>query len=496
MNVTRRKRIMSFLRQHKWQVVWALGVLLPSAWALRLLLGSPPVVTPSKDTTFLTGRTLPDGSLDFSAALWHHCNTPVNDADNAAILLRELEAPEDLLGFLNRYAMKQANDPEHSSEIFAAIAQEQGFDVHTHRSRLIRQAARSQVIRLPWTRKQFSAVAEFVDRDVEYVRQWKEAVNRPAISKPIGTTIDEIHDAIFRGAACTLARGMLDAGEGNWEAAIKHFESIDRAAEHLCQLQCGWMLNSGLDLRNNMTQSILLVLREVDTVPPRFAAWVRHRSEWSVRDIAINAIDNALRIRAQTYVRDIRNPEGGPLRSWLRSGLVGNAEARQIQVTQLRNSIDWETVASIQNDAIDELVELLSRGTLAQSRTQYTAVCRSRAERDPHSQMIDTIQQFTGEDITEPLARSIVFGFFHRRIGVALDWTVLLARMDRTAVFAVAIREFRQKHQRWPDTVFELPNQIDTIDPSTDEQFHYETSRSERFPAIDYREGWSVRLRL
>jgi hypothetical protein len=446
---------------------------------------------PSKDTTFLTGRTLPDGLLDFSAALWHHCNTPVNDVDNAAIPLRELEAPEELLIFLSRYSMEQAENSEQASEIFALIAQEQGFG-------FIEDGIMGslQAIRLPWTAKQFPAVAELLDRNVDYIQQWKEAINRPAISKPIGTTLDELQRTIQDGSNHCFVHGMMYAGEGNWAAAVENFEVVDQAADHLCRLQCGWMLHRGLRIRNDISLALVGAVRTAESIDPRFAAYIRHTDKWPVGEVAINAVDNDLRVRAQTDVRDMRDQETGRLHRWLGGGLIGTAEAQQLQVTTLRNSIDWESVARVQNEAIDESIAAMATGNLMLSMEQHKSARLARNESRPRMRMIKTIQQFTGEDISVPLAWSLVIRYCDQRIAMVLTHATEINRMQRMAVCSAAIAEFRKEHQRWPFSVLELPNREDTIDPLTGEPFIYEISPDDQCPRIRNRRSWSFGLHL
>jgi len=158
------------------------------------------MVTPSEETTFLTDRRLEDGSLDFSTALWHHCNLPIDNSENAAIALRELADPLPLGRFLSRYAVQQADSPEQAREIFDVLLQEQGHnDSFAHTKRRLSQ-------RYPWTRERFPAIANLLEVDTDYMDRWKSAVDWPAISKPVGTRLDEIQELIFQGAVVVSSR--------------------------------------------------------------------------------------------------------------------------------------------------------------------------------------------------------------------------------------------------------------------------------------------------
>ena len=100
--------------------------------------------------------------------------------------------------------------------------------------------------------------------------------------------------------------------------------------------------------------------------------------------------------------------------------------------------------------------------------------------------MIDTVRQMSGEDITVPFAWTLATANTPHRIWEAANVTVYAAQSDRLAVFALAIARFKEQHNRWPDTVLELPNQADAVDPVTDQPFRYTASESDQFPVCGF----------
>lgn len=497
MTDSRPKRAGDFLKRYRWRLIWAAGLLLSVGWTLRLLLGLPSVVTPSKETTYLTGRTLPDGSLDFSAALASHCNMPIDDDNNVAMGFRTLPDPHPTLPFLNQYAVEQTTNPEQAFEVFTVLAEEQGMIYGKH---LL--FSNQQGVLTAWTREQYPAVAALVDMNGDYVRQWKVAVRRPSMVKPVGTTLDEIYRDIHRGASYTLIQGMMHAGEGEWDRAIDDFSAIDTAINHLCRLQCGWKLQQGLRLRRDISLSLTKMLRDLagrgleEPLNSTFVDYIRRRSKWPLQEVLYEAIDNHIRIKAQTDIREARNPKKGQLERLLGSGLLSNREARSVQVTQLRNSIDWDAAARIQNEAIDDYLESIQTDGLVKLGSNLSAVRRKHIVTHPSRELFGPLRELSAADITVPFAWFVTNRFTSDRMMFTTNFALAAHHADQASLFFMALMEFRDQHQRWPTSTTELPDSSEALNPRTGETFIYEGISINRVPEFPEMGGWSRQLRL
>lgn len=464
---SRRQRWSDLLRRRRWQLLWAIGFLIPVLWTIRLLTGSPSVVPPSSETTWLTGRTLEDGSLDFSTALWHHCNTPVPDQQNAAILLRELGRPVSV----GTWLLKKVRENHEKAESAVSGSQEPDVASAVYPWEFGDEYGRSAV-RQPWTREEYPLMAELLDGEADFIAEWMEAVSRPAISKPLGTTLTEVSEAVRDGAGWVLAQGMLYAGEGDWTKAVDHFRSIDAAADHLCQIQCGWISEHGLALRADLTRLLARMVWSTDVRDTPLESYVRNR-QWQYEEVLTRSIDQAIRIRAQLAVRDARDPEGWRLGSYLHDGLTHVQEARETQVTHLRNSVDWEEVSRIQNRIIDGYLESLQQHGLTAIDNWLNEIVGPLIRAESQQKMTASVRAMNGDDISVPLGQTIALSEAIPGINNQASMMYMVARLDRMAVLMLSLSRYRMEVGVWPAQLSDLSHQSDTIDPTTGMPFDY-----------------------
>lgn len=479
----RRERLMTFVSGRRWQILWAIGFLIPVLWTIRLFVGTPAVVEPSRDTTYLTGSTLEDGSLDFSAALWHHCNTPIDDDQNAAILLRELPDPVSVDGFLLQAAEQHRATSESARLILDGESRHRGNYLWHFAGE---QGRRS--VQQPWTRDEFPLMAEMIDRDADYINDWKRAIARPGMAKPTGTTLDELRWFVLRGAARVLAQGMLYAGEGRWDLAVDNFAAIDAAADHLCRLQCGWIAEYGLSMRVDLTRFLIRMLRSSEEPDERLDAYVRRRCQWPVVEVLQQCLDRSIRIRGQLDVRDTRDPDGWRFRRWVSGGLTSVKEAQDAQLRHLRNSVDWEEVSRTQNQLIDEYLEVIRQGGLLRLSRRLWDHGNSWAKARPQKAMLESIKTVSADDISVPLGQTIALRLTRTRVDVLARKAENVARMDQLAVLMLSMCRHRMWAGRFPRTLSEISDQAAVMDPTTGQPFVYIDELPMQFPCYGVRQ--------
>lgn len=318
--------------------LWLAGLIAPFLWLVRLLLGDPAPVAVSKETTFLTGEQLEDGTLDFSRALATHCNATIPDSQNAAAALRMMNLPTSLQSYRN--------------------SQNGNLKPWGVKEWKIARSAVHETLSGPWTRDKYPVFATMVDRERDDISRWKNAIQRPRLVKPPNVTLQHLTDQIVNGSEMVIRRANLDVAEGRMSDAVRNLRSADRAAELLSGLQCGWEIETACRIRTNVSDGLRKIVLSVKHVDPVLSDFIRERATWSVADATTHAVDQAIRIRFQLAVRDFRN-KPGYLKSMVQHTFVGSDQrVRDLQFNRIRNGINWSHVARTQNNDINAFLML------------------------------------------------------------------------------------------------------------------------------------------
>ncbi|MEZ6063272.1 MAG: hypothetical protein R3C19_23235 [Planctomycetaceae bacterium] len=473
MKITRRRVLI---------MLWMAGLLTPCLWAVRLFLGRPTAVEVSAETTFLVGEKLADGSLDFSKALYQHCNFPVDDSLNAAIGLMQLpELPrvEDLYRIIHL----GSGEPPAGYENDGAFRRSRLWDTGV---REIRRTADR-----PWTAERFPTMAKVVAAEETLVLQWKAAVAKPRLVKPLGVTTDELRNVIVRGARILQRRAMLAAGEGRWDDAIDDLKSVDHAAELLAQLQCGWETYTACTIHHDVCRVVSSAVLNSTTVNPQFSAYIRERSEWPVHEVVARAVDQAVRIHFQLAVRDCRE-RNSYLQWYVGGGLISNdAKARELQLTQIRNSIDWSTVSRIQNEVVSEFVDALGESEHDEYQVKWNRAVDVFSDWN-RNDLIEEVRMLDLSRIPERLGYALANSSYETRVRGLHDRRDAVKLSQQASLTSLAIAEYRQQNGQFPDTLNQLPKAIRAgLKPYRTGQQDFRLERDER--SITLRSGDSRR---
>ncbi len=436
--------------------VWVIGLLTPFVWAVRLLFGRPAPVAVSVGTTFLTGETLADGSLDFSRALWQHCNFPIDDSVNAGIELARLPDPPDArllhVGF-------QPDLPQKSLRTYEGAQVEHRRSLrYTVEGRRAAQELFAAAER-PWTRDELPYVAQVIDAEREYARQWKSAIRKPRLQKPTGVTVRDLWGTLLTGARILERRAMLAAGEQRWPDMVEDLQAMDHAADLLAELQCGWETARACQLRTSVSDALAAAVMEARHVDPVLASYIRSRSAWPVHEVVVRAADHATRIQAQVAVRDVREHDG-VLSSYVAGGLVGNdPTAVRLQLNQIRNSIDWSTVSRIQNDVLSQFVDSLSQPNLTRCREQWQVAYDDLAKWDD-GDLTGDLRKLDLSNITERLGYALAKQSWRRHLKPLLDARLKVEYGHHKSLAALVLADYREQNETFPDRIELLPQEV------------------------------------
>lgn len=422
--------------------LWLVGLLAPILWTLRILFGDPAPVEVSEETTVLTGDTLEDGTLDFSAALWKRCNSTVDESANAGIELSRLPL---LLSSWERYR-----------RLFET-SEWQGRNRNMSSDRNWSQAYRELQISQQqlWHAESFPMLARLVRAEEKFVPRWKAAVQKPRLVKPIGVTLNHLLNVITQGGDMLLRRAMKSAAEGRWADAVDDLQDVDRGALLLAELQCGWHVTNAYSMRSAVSRALARIVLDVKQIPPELESFIRTRSKWDPVPALANALDNAVRIRFQIAVRDLRD-EPHRIEAIVGSGLVGsNRKAQELQLTRIRNSINWTMMSRRQNEDVDAYLDIMREPGFGHWWDTFSTLSQQMVDRDT-SHMIPNIRDLHLANITEDLScvvsnmnqYSHLFSVFHARIDVE--------RHRRRSLAALAFALFRQEHGEFPTTITQL----------------------------------------
>lgn len=426
--------------------IWLIGLLAPILWALRLLFGNPSPVRISEQTTVLTGATLDDGSLDFSRALWKRCNSPIDDTANAGILLGQMpRLRPSHQRYQNLVLTKQIDlrEDNWSDETLPNAYHELAMS----RCR-------------PWSGGNHPFLLDLVEHEQEFVAAWSDAVSRPRLVKPPGVTIEHIKSNLMNGADIMLRRAMLAAHEGNWEQAIGNLKSVDHAAELLAELQCGWEIQAACEIRSRVSLSLAGTLLEVHQIPAELKEYVRHRDSHWAHAAVQNAVDNALRIRFQILVRDLRNSPGR-LRAIVHHGLTGNSQkALELQLTRIRNSINWSRVSEIQNECLDEILFAMRKQAPGEWWRESKELIREASRLSDTTALLKSVKNFHLANISTEIGTYLSKQSTLRYVSGAFFELRKTVERDQAARIALAMALYREERGSFPEQLSDLPDSV------------------------------------
>lgn len=435
--------------------LWLAGLLLPLGWLLRLMFGEPPAVPVSRETTFLTGRQLDDGSLDFSHALAKHCNAPIPDADNAAILLARMDLQTSLRSF------RRAMHP-------ALRGRSTGTDLSTSLPRI------HATLSGPWRRDQFPVVAEMVVRETAAAQQWKAAIRPSSLVKPQGVQISHLREQILNGAELVIRRGNLAVTDGRMAQAIENWRSADKAAMLLVQLQCGWETESALRIRSTVGDALAATVLSTAQFDGQLADYIRERSRWDAQAAVCRAVDQAVRIQFQIAVRNFRNDEARLL-ALTYGGLIGpDQRTRDLQFATIRNGISWSQVSRIQNEDVDSVVAALQAGTGRGDNS-----CRSvieELENRNNGDLIASVTHLRLGELTQQIGILLSRISQHDVLMPLIVSSEQLEDSTRCSLIALELAAYREAHGEFPNSLSDLANDHRNSvfrDPQTGDALNY-----------------------
>ncbi len=338
--------------------------------------GLPFTISPA--TTRITQPLMPDGIVDYAAALNARMSQGVTPKNNAGVLLIK--------------AIGANQVPEAKREKFFETlgipVPTQGEPLLLHYSEFVEQDLKTkeaengigidrepywdqqtQSMKRPWARKEFRSVAEWLDANAEALKIAVEASRRPRLFFPIILAEDEILlsgslpvsvSDIRELARLLTSRSMLALDEGHIDEAIKYqmachrlgllvgqqpdvVEALVSYAIHAMACEADASLVASMKLSK---QQLRDYRRQIDVLPP--PPLVRERYDFAERFIALDSISRVAMKK-------------------LDPGQVGIPN-QDLRDRMFFASMDWDAILKRFNKEYDEMVATMKHPTYVRRR--------------------------------------------------------------------------------------------------------------------------------
>lgn len=417
------------IRKSALVLFWVVGLTGPLLWAVRMYFGSPAQID-TEATNFVLHYD-DQGRLDISRLVREHCNAPVPNEENAAYRLVQLPGLE-----------------QSGPSPFTVARIRRKYTTH------------------PWTSSQYPDFAEQLEKKKPYLDFWREAVQLPRMSKPVGIGVGlwDIQSRLAVGINLLECQTMLDAGENRWEAAIADIRSIDKAAQHFAAVQGGWQFNTAISYRERATELVWKLLLS-EHCPQSVVDFVQERSDWDWKAALQHATNTAMRIQALERIE--RRRDDPSFLSWLSPRLNQEQRIADLQTQQIMNSIDWSTVVRLNNTFIDDYIEILMTQNPEQVGKSLLELRDSTQDWIPKTDVPEA-EGFLPH-ATEKMARLMAIRQTYSICFPARHTHKKLFGCAELTKFCLRLNEYRTVHGRFPDSHDQLTDKY----PDTPDQVSY-----------------------
>lgn len=423
---------------------WLAGLLLPFLWTLRLYFGGAEAVDSSKESTYFEVELEADGTLNLSKLVRENCNCLIPAADNAA------DGLPDQGSFLSPQAVIKRRLKKSLQPMGDYLHEETGTPIPAVDVMRVNWRVASSSL---WRTDKEPLLAVILNDWQPLMDDWKQAIERPQVSKPVGVTIHNLRRSIREGSTAFLLRARNHGAHGRWQEAIDDLRVVDRSAEHLADLQCGWFIGDAANIRYQASQCLAFIALSQQAIDPRVKEFALERQAWDYRDVCANAADRGMRMLWMNSATDIHR-EPTRLGYLLQGALPKQPQAAQLQIKRIHNEVDWTAVMTIINDTVSEAVDACRKESHKEFLLAWNAGAVKHKAKKTAAQVVKAHNVVTPPDLSKEIAWFVLA----RRRGITQPVVARTKIEDGRSLVqtAFAVRLYRKLNQADPKEASEL----------------------------------------
>ncbi len=467
------------------------------ALSYRAALADKPLITVSKETTFVTEPVNDDGFVDLISAIDMKMSKGITTETNAAALIYPALGPKPDGTQMSKRFYKELGvpyPPEEGNyfETLPTYLRENGYsdrpdDVYP----IIDQ--QGLATDRPWTRDEFPEIADWIDAQEEPLQQILKGIEREHYYCPLNSDLEKgttgqmliatllPHIQTLRSITRVLAcRAMLHAGEGRIEEGWSDLMASYRLGRHASRdsFLIGRLV--GFAMEAITSQSMLKFIESTQPSEEVCLQYLKDLESLPEQSPIVESIDLGERLMFVDVVATLAYNQG-------KENFDIEAVLPELGRVVKKNSkinADWDTVLKNANQWYDRMVAAMKQDSYSKQLTAFEEIDESLAALNKNRTTVSRIFQglaLAAKDktATTNYISDMLVSLFLPAVNQVTIAEIRCHQRFSNLQLALALAAYHDKHQEYPERLKQLtPNWLDPIplDHFTDQPLKYSRS--------------------